>query len=396
VNKKLINKILVVALHVFGWALLFMLPYRMLVRRAHERGMTNHVFQDGHAIPAPHVGEGVAELHITTPENFPTGPVHTQTIAIDPMWFQVESITTNILLAIFFYTNMFVLVPRVLTRRGWPFYMLCVLLAFSIYIAVGYMIRINIMPQGIFAHRVGVGPPLFMGMPNFLMVFGLSLALRIMQDRSDFETARKEQENEKLKSELSFLRSQVSPHFMFNVLNSLASLARKKSDQVEDAIIQLSQLMRYSLYHTDKKVTLEQEAEYLNNYIELQKLRFGASVEMRFHVDIVQRDVVIEPMLLVPFVENAFKHGVGLMADPIIIIMLKADGDSIHFAVRNKFNASPSEIKDASSGIGLQNVKRRLDLLYKDHYTLNIYATKENWFITELTITHHDDLPGNR
>ncbi len=356
--------------------------------------MTNHVFERGHVMPAQPIGEGAPELHITTPGNMPAGAFHTQTIAVDPMWFQVEAITTNILLAIFFYTNMFVLVPRVLTRRGWRAYMLCVLLAFSIYIAVGYMIRLNIMPEGIFVRPFG--PPLFMGMPNFLMVFGLSLALRIMQDRSDFETGRKEQENEKLKSELSFLRSQVSPHFMFNVLNSLASLARKKSDRVEDAIIQLSQLMRYSLYHTDKKVTLEQEAEYLNNYIELQKLRFGASVEMRFHVDIVRRDVMIEPMLLVPFVENAFKHGVGLMASPVIIIMLKANDDNIHFAVRNKFNASPSEIKDASSGIGLQNVKRRLDLLYKDHYTLNIYATKENWFITELTISYHDDLPGNR
>lgn len=393
-NKKLINKILVVALHVFGWALLFMLPYRMLIRRGHAGGATNHVFEGGHVIPAPHIGEVGPDLHITTPGNSPTGPFHTQTIAIDPMWFQLEAITTNILLAIFFYTNMFVLVPRVLTRRGWPAYMLFVLLAFSIYIAVGYIIRINIMPEGIFAHRVG--PPVFMGMPNFLMVFGLSLALRIMQDRSDFEAGRKEQENEKLKSELSFLRSQVSPHFMFNVLNSLASLARKKSDQVEEAIIQLSQLMRYSLYHTDKKVTLEQEAEYLNNYIELQKLRFGASVEMRFHVDIVQRDVLIEPMLLVPFVENAFKHGVGLMADPVITITLNASGDTIHFAVRNRFTMSPTEVKDASSGIGLQNVRRRLDLLYKDHYTLNIYATKENWFITELTITHHDDLPGNR
>lgn len=394
-NKKLINKILVVALHVFGWALLFMLPYRMLIRRGHVRAGANHVFEtpDARLTPALPLDEAGPGLHITTPGG-PGGPFHTQTIPIDPMWFQVEAITTNILLAIFFYTNMFVLVPRVLTRRGWPAYMLCVVLSCSIYIAVGYMIRLNLMPEGIFAHRIG--PPLFMGMPNFLMVFGLSLALRIMQDRSDFETVRKEQENEKLKSELSFLRSQVSPHFMFNVLNSLASLARKKSDQVEAAIIQLSQLMRYSLYHTDKKVTLEQEAEYLNNYIELQKLRFGASVEMRFHVDIAQRDVLIEPMLLVPFVENAFKHGVGLMADPVIIIMLKANGETIHFAVRNKFNMSPTEVKDASSGIGLQNVRRRLDLLYKDHYTLNIYTNKENWFITELTISHHDDLPGSR
>jgi sensor histidine kinase YesM len=108
------------------------------------------------------------------------------------------------------------------------------------------------------------------------MVFGLSLALRLMQDRSAYENLLKEREHEKLKSELSFLRSQVSPHFMFNILNSLASLARKKSNSLESAIIQLSQLMRYSLYHTDKKVSLEQEAAYIGKYIELQRMRFGS------------------------------------------------------------------------------------------------------------------------
>jgi sensor histidine kinase YesM len=207
-----------------------------------------------------------------------------------------------------------------------------------------------------------------------------------MQDRSSFETALKEQENEKLKSELSFLRSQVSPHFMFNVLNSLASLARKKSDKLESAIIQLSQLMRYSLYHTEKKVSLEQEADYLNNYIELQKLRFGSSINMHFHVDIERKDLMIEPMLLVPFVENAFKHGVGLIHEPVIIILLEATAYRISFTVRNRFNPSGDEMKDESSGIGLQNVRRRLDLLYKDLYTLEIYQTDDNWFITELKI----------
>jgi len=225
-----------------------------------------------------------------------------------------------------------------------------------------------------------------MGIPNFLMVFGLSLALRIMQDRSALEAVLKERENEKLKSELSFLRSQVSPHFMFNVLNSLASLARKKSDDVEPAIIQLSQLMRYSLYHTDKKVTLDQEAEYLGNYIELQKLRFGGVVKLHFHVNLKQKDLAIEPMLLVPFVENAFKHGVGLMADPVITISLEGNTYGIQFSVRNKFDPLSVEVKDESSGIGLQNVKRRLDLLYKDLYTLNIYKSDDNWFITELNI----------
>ena len=173
---------------------------------------------------------------------------------------------------------------------------------------------------------------------------------------------------------------------MFNVLNSLASLARKKSDQVESAIIQLSQLMRYALYHTDKKVSLEQEAEYLNNYIELQRLRFGTTVNMHYHVDIERKDLVIEPMLLVPFVENAFKHGVGLIETPVIIIILEATSYQISFTVRNKFNAVNHEIKDPSSGIGLQNVKRRLDLLYKDLYTLNTHTTEDNWFVTELKI----------
>jgi two-component system, LytTR family, sensor kinase len=233
---------------------------------------------------------------------------------------------------------------------------------------------------------VGFHPPFFIGIPNFFMVFGISLALRLMQDKSSYENVLKERENEKLKSELSFLRSQVSPHFMFNVLNSLASLARKKSDQVESAIIQLSQLMRYTLYHTDKRVSLEQEAEYIGNYINLQKMRFGTMVNMHFHVDIEQKDVLIEPMLLVPFVENAFKHGVGLIRDPIIIIILESTPSRIHYTVRNKFNPVYTNSTDPGSGIGLNNVRRRLDLLYQNQYSLETYTTEGHWFVAELKL----------
>lgn len=362
-EKKPINKALVVALHIFGWALLFMLPFRFLSK--------SPKFESGR-LPAPPGGmrEGAERMM--------------QNMPIDPMWFRVETLITNSLLAIFFYTNMFVLVPKVLNQKGWKPYVLLVLLALSLYLLTGYAIRINFMPEGML-NRPG-GPPLFIGIPNFLMVFGLSLALRIMQDRTAIEAVLKERENERLKSELSFLRSQVSPHFMFNVLNSLASLARKKSDHVEPAIIQLSQLMRYSLYHTDKKVTLDQEAEYLSNYIELQRLRFGGVVKLHYHVDLKRKDLTIEPMLLVPFVENAFKHGVGLMNDPVIQINLEGNAYGINFSVRNKFDPASVEVKDESSGIGLQNVKRRLDLLYKDMYTLKIYNNEENWFITELNI----------
>ncbi len=274
---------------------------------------------------------------------------------------------------------MFILVPKVLTRKGWAPYILLVGLCLAIYLVTSYFFRLSFVHLGTF------NPPLFIGVPNFFMVFGLSLALRLMQDRSAYENLLKEREHEKLKSELSFLRSQVSPHFMFNILNSLASLARKKSDSLESAIIQLSQLMRYSLYHTDKKVSLEQEAAYIGNYIELQRMRFGSMITLHYHVNIERKDLMIEPMLLIPFVENAFKHGVGMIQDPVINVNLEASSYGIHFEVRNKFNSSSDETKDSSSGIGLQNVKRRLDLLYKDLYAIKTYA-QDDWFIVDLKL----------
>jgi two-component system LytT family sensor kinase len=358
ISKAIANKALVIVLHVCGWALLFMLPFRFLSRGplfVRDRVLSSPQFREEKLI---------------------------QAVPLDPSWIKAETILTNSLLAVFFYTNMFVLVPKVLSKRGWAPYGILVSVVFVLYLVTGYVFRVHYLnPLGL-----QFGPPFFIGIPNFLMVFGLSLALKLMQDRSTYETVLKERENEKLKSELSFLRSQVSPHFMFNVLNSLASLARKKSDQVESAVIQLSQLMRYSLYHTDKKVTLEQEADYINNYKNLQKLRFGSTVNMHFHVDLERKDLLIEPMLLVPFVENAFKHGVGLIGDPVIIIILEASSYRISFTVRNKFNPAYNEVKDSSSGIGLHNVRRRLDLLYKDLYTLDTYTTETHWFVAELKL----------
>ena len=356
-TKAIANKILVVILHACGWALLFTLPFRFLSHGT---------------IPPERVRE--------TMERFPTPTERfNNPIPFDPSMIRIESLLSNSLLFIFFYLNMFILVPNVLTRKGWAQYVLLVGLCLAIYLVASYFFRLNYVHFGTF------NPPLFIGVPNFFMVFGLSLALRLMQDRSAYENLLKEREHEKLKSELSFLRSQVSPHFMFNILNSLASLARKKSDSLESAIIQLSQLMRYSLYDTDKKVSLEQEAAYIGNYIELQRMRFGSTITLHYHVNIERKDLMIEPMLLVPFVENAFKHGVGVIQNPIINVNLEASFHGIHFEVRNKFNSSPEETKDSSSGIGLQNVKRRLDLLYKDLYAIKTYA-QDDWFIVDLKL----------
>ena len=219
-----------------------------------------------------------------------------------------------------------------------------------------------------------------------LVVCIVSTAYRIIRDRNRTEKQLKERETEHLKSELTFLRSQVSPHFMFNVLNNIVALARKKSEMVEPVVIKLSHLMRYMLYEADEnKVAIEKEIEYLHSYIDLQMLRFGNDVKLRMDIDKVNMNSAIEPMLLIPFVENAFKHGVVLIDDPEIDITLTSDGNELVFSVKNKFNDKVKEVKDKSSGIGLQNVRRRLNLLYKDDHTLSVKRI-ENWFFVELRL----------
>jgi len=221
----------------------------------------------------------------------------------------------------------------------------------------------------------------------YIAIIGISTSYRIIIDNSRTEEVRKEKENENLKTELSFLRSQVSPHFIFNTLNSMVSLARKKSDMLEPSLIELSRLMRYMLYENDdEKVQLSREVEYLKSYIALQMLRFGDDVTIVFNPPADLNAYYIEPMLLAPFVENAFKHGVGMVIDPQINIVLKVDAETgwMEFQVMNTI-APPMHSKDKDSGIGLTNVRRRLELLYKDAHQLDIMQN-DKMFVVDLKI----------
>jgi two-component system LytT family sensor kinase len=311
----------------------------------------------------------------------------------------------NVLLALFFYLNLFFLLPRVLTNYGWPRYIIAVLIGFVVFGFLTYFMHDLMRPEleewrnnfNQMRPRFGNpnGPPpdrnrffsgrFFMHFP-FLMAWALSTSIKFSLDYARIERERKESENENLKSELSLLRSQISPHFMFNVLNSLTALARKKSDDLEPIIIKLSQLMRYMLYDSGiDKVSLETEIEYLQNYIDLQKLRFGSAVTVRFEKNVTQNGFALEPMLLIPFVENAFKHGTGMIMHPEIVISLMNEKKHLNFIVRNRFTPNVKEEKDKTSGIGLQNVKRRLELLYPKKYSLDINHDKE-WFEVKLKL----------
>ena len=281
----------------------------------------------------------------------------------------------------FFYLNTLVLIPRFLNRKKISVYISLIILLF-----IAFVYLLNIVPME--GHPQGFHRESFFSVFPFLFIWAMSTVYWFVTDKIRTEQFIKEKENENLKTELSFLRSQVSPHFLFNILNNMVAMARLKSEQLEPSLIRLSGLMRYMLYESDDaSVTLLRETEYVNSYIELQKIRYASSRFIRVDMDPGDNQR-IEPMLLIPFIENAFKHGTGSIPDPEIDISLKISDGLIDFRVKNKYDPENQEIKDLTSGIGLPNVERRLNLLYNQKHILSI--NKENgWFTVSLQIKLH-------
>jgi len=287
----------------------------------------------------------------------------------------------NFTWAILFYFNAYVLIPRYIYRKKyWQFTVLHVITFIGVLLEVSLLINVFFKPAHYELRTI------FINLLIYLFIFALSTTYQLIKDKINSDKLAQEKQNEVLKTELSLLRSQVSPHFMFNVLNNMVSLARKQSDQLEPSLIKLSSLMRYMLYEADEeKVSIEKEMDYLQSYIDLQQQRFGKKVQVKVHMHTLDEQYRLEPMLLIPFVENAFKHGTGMIEDAQIDIDLEAEKNVLQFTVSNKYNPASREIKDKTSGIGLTNVKRRLNLLYGKNHTLTI-TTDNNWFVASLKI----------
>ncbi|SJZ50655.1 Histidine kinase [Chitinophaga eiseniae] len=215
-----------------------------------------------------------------------------------------------------------------------------------------------------------------------LMLF-MSGFIKIAVEWFESEKQREALKVEKLNAELKFLKSQINPHFLFNCLNTIYSLAHKQSGQTEHAILKLSTIMRYMIYESNEdKVQLEQELKYLQDYIDIQRLRLPQEIDIHYHVDGRASGFLIEPMLLVPFVENAFKHGISYAEESFINIDITITENMIRLIVRNSlFKERVSE----RGGIGLQNVLKRLDMLYHGDHEITITET-DNQFIVDLKI----------
>jgi two-component system LytT family sensor kinase len=289
-----------------------------------------------------------------------------------------------------FYLHAYWLIPAYLFRKKRVAYVLSVLMVIS-----GAVLLSALIP-----YTAGHPPkPYLQGALRriFPAVFFMLASASLSAFRQNFrlEKDRKEKETEHLRTELSFLRAQVNPHFMLNVLNSMTLLARKKSDLLEPALLELAGLMNYMLYEANnEKIRLENEIEYLRAYIDLQMLRFKDDVAVEFNTPQLVREAYIEPMLLIPLVENAFKHGIGLVENPIIIIDIRVEeNNSLSVMVKNKYSHFIKQEEKTPPGIGLINLKKRLELIYPGEFRLTTaknYQTNasltENWFEIALNI----------
>ena len=191
-----------------------------------------------------------------------------------------------------------------------------------------------------------------------------------------------------LENELKYLRSQIQPHFFFNTLNNLYSLTIDKSDKAPDLILKLSDLMKYFLYETGKEFqTLENEISHIKDYIEIEKLRYDENLKVNFNINSKSKKVIVKPLILIPLVENAFKHGArNSKKNGYITIDLNATSNLLDFRIENSFEKPTKKIKAQIGGIGLTNLKKRLDLNYgPDFFNLDIIKEK-NKYIAHLKI----------
>lgn len=231
---------------------------------------------------------------------------------------------------------------------------------------------------------------------NFFLITSLTvlfsvvliMVLKLLKNWYHEEQSKKQLVQLNLETELKFLKSQINPHFLFNSLNNLYALTLMKSDSAPEVVLKLSNILRYVLYETiEGKVPLEKEIQYLNDYIELEKIRLGNRVDIRFHTSGNLSTRVVEPMLFLTFVENSFKHGASAaISNGWVDIDLNTESNDIHFSIANsKQEMGADRLNSGSGGIGLENLKKRLDILYPGRYSLAV-ADEPDSYKVNLTL----------
>lgn len=276
--------------------------------------------------------------------------------------------------ALIIYTNILYLIPNFLTRKRFWTYVALLILSVIVFTPIKIAIQVLLFSDIPTLQSYFINNQSYFFMSMFL-VGSASTIYGILTDWFIHQSERMELQKENMQSELRFLRSQINPHFLFNTLNNLYALTLKKSDDAPEIVLKLSEMMRYMLYEcNERKVLLSKEVAYMKNYLDLEKLRQHETIDIRFNLSGSITTQKMAPLLLIPFIENSFKHGPNSQINKgWVSIDLHVDGNELFFTIENSKGVSkPRLTHRKSGGIGLVNVRRRLNLMYDEQYDLNI------------------------
>lgn len=309
-------------------------------------------------------------------------------------------VCNNVFLVAFYYLNTQFLIPKLLMQEKWFLYITAVISSLVLFLIIPKYVAGIIAPPEIRNFQrpnlpnAGGRPwqgrkrPLVepFNMAIFFMVFTVGTCVAVIQRWLKTEEHRKETESEKLNTELSFLKSQINPHFFFNTLNNIYSLAIVKSEKTAPAVMKLSSIMRYILTETNNNlVSLQNEVDFTKNYIELQQVRLTEKTTIHFDVVGEVDNKNIAPLLFIPFVENAFKYGISTKSTSEINIHIESLDHKIIFTSSNHIVQSENNMME-NTGIGINNVKRRLELMYFNKHILT-NTIKDNIYQVHLEIS---------
>ena len=280
----------------------------------------------------------------------------------------------SVLLVGFFYLNYLVLIPKLYFNRNFILYSIFCLLSLLVLVLIPY----SIFPIPIFRDRVSTPSILFI--EHFRHAFFPFIAVLLFSLTLKISHRWRMTEEEKLSTQLSYLKGQINPHFLFNTLNSIYYLSLEKSEKTPDAIIRLSNMMRFVISEAnDDYVSLTKEISYVTNFIELQKLRLGNTANLFYKITGTTVEKKIAPLILIPFIENAFKHGVNPEENSSISIYIEINDRDLQLKVENKkVRKNKFQVK---SGLGVPNARKRLDLLYPRKHELTITDSPTDYVV---------------
>jgi hypothetical protein len=326
-------------------------------------------------------------------------------------WIKIASF------CIIFIINGFLFVPKILFSKRYIQYIGITIFFILLIVGLSITLQIHLTPaEPISMPKMEIGPgmpPMELGsdMPapmgyrapepteqkSLFMIFTDNLiigflvvaagtTIKLLSQWLNEENRRKDLEKEQLKTELALLRHQVSPHFFMNTLNNIHALIDIDTETAKDAVIRLSTLMRYLLYDTAQgQTSLKKEVDFIESYITLMKLRFSKKVKITLDIPQSIPDIQIPPMLFISFLENAFKHGVSYQTDSYVIFRLETTDNQLNLLIQNSKHKNSEKFDKSYSGIGMTNIKKSLELLFKNKYTLNVNENDKE-FKVELSI----------